>query len=174
MSFKEVLTTGADGIVQVRLDDGHLIDFGRDYKIALDVDVLGFEGDAPGAGGAEGGGSHEPVVLAQADSSGPGTSGYPTAGASIGFPSPEIALGIVEAIAPAVTVVKSAVSTIAEGGADVTYRFVITASVNNASTDPMTVSSIVDNKLGDLTAVAIAANGGNPIVLNPGELFEFN
>jgi hypothetical protein len=77
-------------------------------------------------------------------------------------------------VAPDITIVKTAPNEISEGGADVTYHFAITASADNASTDPVTVTSLADDVLGDLLAAAIAANGGNPIVLNPGETFEFD
>jgi len=52
-------------------------------------------GGAPGAGGvggAEGGGSHQPVVLDQANTAGDVTSGFNTQGASIAFPTPEFEL----------------------------------------------------------------------------------
>ena len=50
----------------------------------------------------------------------------------------------------------------------------ITAAATNASTDPATVTSLTDDVYGDLLAAAIAANGGNPIVLNPGASFAFD
>jgi hypothetical protein len=46
-------------------------------------------GGAPGTGGADSGGSHEPVVLDQANTTGPVTSGFETGPASITFPTPE-------------------------------------------------------------------------------------
>ncbi|MDV6342373.1 DUF11 domain-containing protein [Nitrosomonas sp. Is24] len=54
-----------------------------------------------------------------------------------------------------------------------TYQYTITAPSTNVSTDPITVSSVIDDKLGDLTSAALVANGGNPIVLNPDESFTF-
>src|SRR5262249_39515459 len=46
-----------------------------------------------------------------------------------------------------------------------------------ASTDPVTITSVVDDKLGDLTAAAnaawIAQGHGGPIVLAPGQAFTF-
>ena len=78
-------------------------------------------------------------------------------------------------VAPAITVVKTAdPTTINEGGADVSFHFVITAAATNASTDPVTVTALTDDVYGDLLAAAIAANGGNPIVLNPGASFAFD
>ncbi|AOO81288.1 hypothetical protein BHK69_13185 [Bosea vaviloviae] len=74
---------------------------------------------------------------------------------------------------PAISIDKSGPATIAEGGATATYTFVITASAANAATDPLTIDSVVDNVFGNLTAAALAANGGNPIVLDPGETFTF-
>jgi len=43
-----------------------------------------------------------------------------------------------------------------------------------ASTDPVTVTSVTDALLGDLTAVAVAANGGADIVLAPRQAFTFS
>ena len=77
-------------------------------------------------------------------------------------------------VAPAITIDKTGPATVAEGGEDVTWNFVITAAASNASTDPVTVTSVNDDKLGDLTAAALAANSGNPIVLNPGQSFSFS
>jgi hypothetical protein len=74
--------------------------------------------------------------------------------------------------APVVEIVKTGPATIAEGGADVTWHFVITN--RSVATDPVTVTAIGDDKLGDLLAAALAANGGSPIVLEPGESFAFD
>jgi hypothetical protein len=71
--------------------------------------------------------------------------------------------------------------TVLEGDQVVDYRFTITADANNASTDPLTISSISDPTLNaagvtdaQLLAAAVAANGGvSPIVLNAGESLTF-
>jgi len=60
-----------------------------------------------------------------------------------------------------------------EGTRDVTYQYTIKASSNNLTTDPVTVTYISDDKLGNLLAQAVAQNGGQPIVLDPGESFTF-
>ncbi|MBL8395714.1 MAG: hypothetical protein JNK99_13370, partial [Candidatus Accumulibacter sp.] len=49
-----------------------------------------------------------------------------------------------ENVTPFVTIDKSAPATVSEGGEDVTYTFTITADPNNASTDPLTVTSLTD------------------------------
>src|SRR5439155_978162 len=49
----------------------------------------------------------------------------------------------------------------------------ITAASTNASTDAVTITQVSDNKLGDLTADALAANNGNAIVLSAGQSFSF-
>jgi uncharacterized repeat protein (TIGR01451 family) len=67
---------------------------------------------------------------------------------------------------------KMATGSLQEGG-PVTYTFTIT-NASPASTDPVTVTSVADTLLGDLTAAAAAANGGNPIVLAPGGRFTFS
>jgi len=67
---------------------------------------------------------------------------------------------------------KVAAATILEGN-PVTYTFTI-RNTSPASTDPVTISNVIDTVLGDLTAAAVAANGGNPIVLVPGKTFAFN
>src|SRR4029078_10101842 len=41
--FKETILTGADGIIQIRLENGQLIDVGRDNKLALDTDFFGYD-----------------------------------------------------------------------------------------------------------------------------------
>jgi hypothetical protein len=79
-------------------------------------------------------------------------------------------------VAPAITVSKTAsVTSVSEGGVgsqSVTYTYTI-KNTSSASTDPVTITSVVDDKLGDLTSAALAANGGNPIVLAPGASFMF-
>ena len=78
---------------------------------------------------------------------------------------------IINSTEPVVTIVKDGPTTINEGGATATYSFLITNE--SGVTDPITVTSLSDDKLGDLLAAAEAANGG-PIVLNPGEDFSFS
>jgi hypothetical protein len=73
---------------------------------------------------------------------------------------------------PSIDIVKTGPATVAEGGEDVIFHFVITNT--SGATDPVTVTSLVDDVYGDLTAAAIAANGGNPIVLAPGATFSFD
>jgi uncharacterized repeat protein (TIGR01451 family) len=75
-------------------------------------------------------------------------------------------------VAPAVTIVKSGEATINEGGDTATYEFTITN--NSVSTDPLTITSLIDNRFGDLLPDAEAANGGNPIVLASGQGFSFS
>ncbi len=117
---KETIQTAANSIVQVQLENGRMLDLGRDSKIALDNDVIGPQGPtatqapatgdiaalqaqiaagadpskvaeataaggAPGAGGGGDGGGGSPVVIDQADSRGPVTSGFNTSPASIAF-----------------------------------------------------------------------------------------
>src|SRR5262249_11606003 len=67
-------------------------------------------------------------------------------------------------VAPSISVDKSVVN-IAEGNT-ATYRFTIT-NTSSASTDPVTITSVLHDKLGDLTIAALAASSGNPIVLAP-------
>ena len=43
VAFKETVVTGADGIVQIRLDNGQLVDVGRGAKLALDTDFFGYD-----------------------------------------------------------------------------------------------------------------------------------
>jgi hypothetical protein len=73
---------------------------------------------------------------------------------------------------PSILIEKSGPATIAEGGEDVTYHFVITNT--SGLTDPVTVTSLTDDVLGNLLAAAQAANGGNPIVLASGASFSFD
>src|SRR4029450_13466883 len=62
-------------------------------------------------------------------------------------------------------------------GNTVTYGFTIT-NTSPASTDPVTITSVVDNVLGNLTSAANAAwltqGHSGPIVLAPGQAFSFN
>ena len=81
---------------------------------------------------------------------------------------------VAEDVAPEITVEKSGPPTVLEGGATALYSFVITASADNASSDPVTVTAIGDDVLGDLLPAALAANGGASIVLQPGESFSFD
>src|SRR5205823_4890887 len=74
-------------------------------------------------------------------------------------------------VAPVITIDKVGPGTINEGQT-ATYSFTITNG--SVSTDTVTITSVVDDKLGDLTAAAIAANNGNPIVLAPGASFTFS
>ncbi|WP_372742966.1 hypothetical protein, partial [Neptunomonas sp.] len=64
--------------------------------------------------------------------------------------------------------------TIVEGTFDAAYQVTIMADADNVSTDPVTVTSIMDDRFGDLLAEAVADNGGADIVLNPGESFTFD
>jgi T1SS-143 domain-containing protein len=41
--MKEVIETGADGIIQIQLVDGRTLDMGRDSKLALDADTLAID-----------------------------------------------------------------------------------------------------------------------------------
>src|SRR2546430_11514882 len=75
-------------------------------------------------------------------------------------------------VTPSITVDKTGPATVNEGGASTTYTFKITNT--SVSTDPVTVTSISDSVLGDLLPAALAANGGNPIVLAPGASFTFS
>jgi hypothetical protein len=70
---------------------------------------------------------------------------------------------VVTDVAPVIDIVKTGPAEIAEGGEDVTWHFAITN--NSESTDPITVTALSDDKLGNLLAAAEAANGGVPIVL---------
>jgi uncharacterized repeat protein (TIGR01451 family) len=75
-------------------------------------------------------------------------------------------------VLPVIEVVKTGPGTVAEGGDTATFTFTITNL--SGETDPVTVTSIMDSVYGDLFAEAIAANGGNPIVLGSGLSFEFD
>jgi uncharacterized repeat protein (TIGR01451 family) len=59
------------------------------------------------------------------------------------------------------------------GGNPATYTVTI-RNTSPASTDPVTVTSVTDTLLGDLTAAAVVANGGADIVLAPGASFTFS
>ncbi|HTD89408.1 MAG TPA: retention module-containing protein, partial [Burkholderiales bacterium] len=115
---KEVIQTAANAVVQVQLTDGRMLDLGRDSQIALDDDVLGATraaantadsvaelqakiaagadpstiGDPAAAGGTPGAvndeGSHEAIVINQANSLGPVTAGYITNPIAIAFEQP--------------------------------------------------------------------------------------
>src|SRR5262249_37929103 len=77
---------------------------------------------------------------------------------------------------PTITVDKTGPATIVEGNT-ATYDFTIT-NTSPASTDPVTITSVVDTLLGDLTTAASGAwtiQGNNgPIVLAPGKSFTFS
>ena len=78
-------------------------------------------------------------------------------------------------VAPAVNVAKSGEETIDEGGDTATYDITITN--NSVSTDPLTITSLIDDRFGDLLPEAEAAwvGQGNiaPIVLQSGQGFSF-
>src|SRR5262249_28031938 len=74
-------------------------------------------------------------------------------------------------VAPLIGVVKNGPTTIAEGGGSITYAITITN--NSGATDPVTVTAIGDDKLGNLLATAQAQNGNQPIVLASGASFTF-
>src|SRR5687767_2206669 len=112
-------------------------------------------GGAPGAGGAGDGGGGSPVVVAQANTFGPVTAGFQTIGASIVFPEPEFNLQPEQEGPPAISVVKTGPATVNEGGASATWHVAITNI--SGSDDPVTLTSVVDNQLGDITAAVIAA-----------------
>src|SRR4029079_4044378 len=112
-----------------------------------------------------------PVLVDQANSFGPVTAGFNTAGGSILFPTPEFQLLGTER-PPTITVDKTGPARVAEGGASVSWHVVITNT--SEATDPVTITSVVDNQLGDLTAAVLAANGGQPIILQAGQSFQFD
>ncbi len=70
-------------------------------------------------------------------------------------------------VAPSITVTKHAsVSSVEEGGVgnqSVTYTYTIT-NISAASTDPVTLTSVMDTKLGNLLADAEAANGNSAML----------
>src|SRR5439155_804059 len=73
-------------------------------------------------------------------------------------------------VTPSISISKTANPTsVSEGGVgsqSVTYTYTIT-NTSSAGTDPVTLTSVVDDKVGSLLADAIAANGGSA-VLAPG------
>ena len=74
-------------------------------------------------------------------------------------------------VLPEITVVKTALPTqVPETGGSVTFSFTIT---NDTSAFPVTVTSIVDDKFGDLLSTAEGQNGGLDIVLAPDASFTF-
>src|SRR5262249_23724775 len=79
-------------------------------------------------------------------------------------------------VAPTIAVNKTGPATVAEGDT-ATYSFTIT-NTSPASTDPVTITSVVDDTLGDLTTVANTAWAAQghavPIVLAPGQSFTFS
>ena len=83
----------------------------------------------------------------------------------------DTAIVTVTAEAPTISIDKNAPATIVEGNT-ATYSFLIT-NTSAASTDPVTITQVSDDVLGDLTAAALAANGGVAIVLAPGATFSF-
>src|SRR5262249_46627662 len=78
-------------------------------------------------------------------------------------------------VAPTIAVDKTGPATIAEGSA-ATYGFTIT-NTSTADTEPVTITSVVDDVLGDLTSAATAAwaaqGHSGPILLAPGARFSF-
>src|SRR5262249_50780883 len=67
-------------------------------------------------------------------------------------------------VAPHIAVVKDGPATIAEGGASATYTLTITN--NSVSTDPVTVTAISDDKLGNLLSTHKAHTGVNVLSLS--------
>lgn len=72
---------------------------------------------------------------------------------------------------PVISVDKSGPATVDEGGDVATYTVKVTN--DSVSTDPVTITSLVDDRFGDLLVEAEAANGG-PIELAAGETFMFS
>jgi len=68
--------------------------------------------------------------------------------------------------------VRRVVAATVRAGTSTAYTLTI-RNISPATTDPVTVTAVGDNMLGDLTAAARAANGGADIVLSPGERFTF-
>ncbi|GET41989.1 hypothetical protein [Microseira wollei] len=75
-------------------------------------------------------------------------------------------------VAPTINIVKNGSSTVKEGGGVASYTFTITNA--SAITDPVTITSISDDKFGDLLSEAVTDNGGNTIVINPNATFTFD
>jgi sugar lactone lactonase YvrE len=65
------------------------------------------------------------------------------------------------------------VSTAAPAATPVIYTFTV-RNTSPAATDPVTVSSIASDPLGELIEVARTANGGADVVLDPGQSFSFS
>ena len=76
-----------------------------------------------------------------------------------------------EDVDPVIAVVKNGPGNVDEGGDSATYTVTITN--NSSPTDPVTITSLVDDKFGNLLAEAEAANGG-PIEIAPGDSFTFD
>lgn len=93
------------------------------------------------------------------DASGGGVDVSDTAQASV----------IITTVGPCVTMLKTANRTVASIGDFITYTY----KVCNCGTVPLTVNSVIDSRLGDLTADFIAANGGTAI-LGTGLCTSFN
>jgi hypothetical protein len=72
---------------------------------------------------------------------------------------------------PVIEVVKTGTATINEGGSSITYTFTITN--NSVITDPVTITSIDDDKFGDLLATAEAQYGGTIVLAGGGGSFMF-
>jgi hypothetical protein len=66
-------------------------------------------------------------------------------------------------------VVKDGEAVVNEGGDSASYSVTITNT--SGATDPVTITSVIDSVFGDLTADALADNGGNPIIIAPGSSF---
>src|SRR4029453_1770978 len=79
-------------------------------------------------------------------------------------------------VTPTITVDKTAPATMAEGNT-VTYGFAIT-NTSPASTDPVTITSVVDSVLGDLTSAAsppwVAQGHRGATIPDPSQTFSFN
>ena len=89
---------------------------------------------------------------------------------SNGTAATDMDFGNVEVL-PEISVVKTALPTqVPETGGSVTFSFTIT---NDTSAFPVTVTSIVDDKFGDLLSTAEGQNGGLDIVLAPDASFTF-
>src|SRR5207248_168335 len=74
-------------------------------------------------------------------------------------------------VAPTIIVVKTGPASVPEGGAPVTYTFIVTNT--SVATDPVTLTAISDDKLGNLLSAAEAQHGGTAITLAPGASFTF-
>src|SRR5262249_25964521 len=74
-------------------------------------------------------------------------------------------------VAPSISVDKG-VANIAEGNA-ATYSFTMT-NASSASTDSVTITSVVHDKLCDLTSAALAARGSTPTRRSPDLTFTFS